>query len=432
VVYAVSNPERRNIYNHFVWQASAWLEGEAGIRHPVRPDDGLGASNFYFNDVLPIVGPDGQSTGRSLIPFPPLPAVVLLPFVALFGLTLNASLLGVVLGAIDVGIAYWVLGRLPIRPSVRLATTVFLGLGTVFWFAAQLGSTWYMAHLVAVGLTLLAIALALDGDPDAAEEHSLPRGPSPLRWSLDGRQVLAGLLLGLAATSRLSVIAGLPFLFLVGGGGSWQRRGASATLGAAIPLVGLAMYNLVTTGHLFHPAYEYLYRVEIGFYPLLFPFLDYHADWALEDPRYIPQNLALMLLALPEILPHCPDPNAVRSVFSETCPLIRPRADGMSLLLVSPAWLLAIPALRGWGRSRLVTGAALAVLLIAIVNLMHFSQGWVQFGYRFSNDFAPFALLLVALGIERIGGVKPLVIGLIVISMLVNFWGVVWDRILGW
>jgi hypothetical protein len=230
----------------------------------------------------------------------------------------------------------------------------------------------------------------------------------------------------------LSVIAGLPFLFLVGGGGSWSRRGASATLGAAIPLLGLAAYNVVTTGHLFHPAYEYLYRVEIDFYPGLFPFLDYHADWALEDPRYIPQNLALMLLALPEILPHCPDPDAVRSFFSETCPFLRPRADGMSLLLVSPAWLLALPALRAWGRSRIVTGAALAVLLIAVVNLMHFSQGWVQFGYRFSNDFAPFGLLLVALGIERLGGVRPVVIGLIVVSMLVNFWGIVWDRILGW
>ena len=33
---------------------------------------------------------------------------------------------------------------------------------------------------------------------------------------------------------------------------------------------------------------------------------------------------------------------------------------------------------------------------------MHFSQGWVQFGYRFSNDFVPFALLLVALGFERL------------------------------
>ena len=32
---------------------------------------------------------------------------------------------------------------------------------------------------------------------------------------------------------------------------------------------------------------------------------------------------------------------------------------------------------------------------------MHFSQGWVQFGYRFSNDFAPFAVILVALAVER-------------------------------
>ena len=42
----------------------------------------------------------------------------------------------------------------------------------------------------------------------------------------------------------------------------------------------------------------------------------------------------------------------------------------------------------------------LAVVAIAVVNLMHFSQGWVQFGYRFSNDFVPFALLLVALGLQ--------------------------------
>ena len=139
-----------------------------------------------------------------------------------------------------------------------------------------------------------------------------------------------------------------------------------------------------------------------------------------------------MLFSLPEILPACPDPAAVRSFFSETCPWFRPRGDGLSLLLVSPAWLLALPTLRSWGKGRLVSGAALAILGIVLVNLMHFSQGWVQFGYRFSNDFAPFALLLVALGIERIGGVRPIVVVLIGWSIAANLWGVVWDRILGW
>ncbi len=230
----------------------------------------------------------------------------------------------------------------------------------------------------------------------------------------------------------MPVVLGLPFFVLVGGGDNWVRRGASAALGAAIPVVGLVLYNLITTGHLFHPAYEYLYQVETGFYPLLFPYLEYHPEWSIEDPRYIPQNLRLMLVGLPEILPACDGPGTARALFDAACPFVRPRADGMSLLLTTPALLLAIPAVRGWGRGRLVTGAILAIVLIALLNLMHFSQGWVQFGYRFSNDFVPFALILVALGMERLGGARRWVVLLLVVSILVNLWGVAWSRVLGW
>jgi len=107
----------------------------------------------------------------------------------------------------------------------------------------------------------------------------------------------------------------------------------------------------------------------------------------------------------------------------------------MSILLTSPAYLLALPVLLfGW-RQRLVAGSALAVLAIALVDLMHFSQGWVQFGYRFSNDFVPWAVLLVALGAEAVarrGYGALLVGGLVVASILVNAWGVVWGNLLGW
>jgi hypothetical protein len=57
---------------------------------------------------------------------------------------------------------------------------------------------------------------------------------------------------------------------------------------------------------------------------------------------------------------------------------------------------------------------------------MHFSQGWVQFGYRFSNDFAPFLLLLVAVGMERLGGVRPSPSSL-GLSIAVNLWAS-WDH----
>jgi hypothetical protein len=454
-IYLVSNPVRTNFYDHFVWQASAWLEGHTAIRYPVYPGDGLARYDFYFQDVLPVPTSDGVA--RAMIPFPPLPAVVLLPFVALFGLATNAQLIASILGALVVGIAFWVIGRLPVRPSVRLATTVLFGLGTVFWYAAELGSTWFLAHVVAVGLVFLSIAVALDGDRDAAEgslgvdgtgalvdrAEPIPKpgarpaglvggtaGAGLAAWRPDRRQVLAGLLLGLAATSRLTVAFGLPFLVLVGGGGTWRRRAASAVMGMAVPLLALAAYDLVSTGQIFDPVYAHLYRIEISFYPPLFPYLHYHADWAIEDPRYILQNLQLMLLGSPVLGAPCPD--SVPPVpISQLC-LVQPRADGMSLILTSPALLLALPALPALRRSRLVAGATLAVIAIAIADLMHFSQGWVQFGYRFSNDFIPFLLLLVALGMERIGGVRRLVVVLVSLSVAVNLWGVVWGHLLGW
>jgi hypothetical protein len=80
---------------------------------------------------------------------------------------------------------------------------------------------------------------------------------------------------------------------------------------------------------------------------------------------------------------------------------------------------------------RATAGATFAVLAIATVNLMHFSQGWVQFGYRFSNDFIPFALILVALGASRLGRLWPVFL-LVGLSILVNAWGTIWGVSLGW
>jgi hypothetical protein len=111
----------------------------------------------------------------------------------------------------------------------------------------------------------------------------------------------------------------------------------------------------------------------------------------------------------------------------------------MSILLTSPAFLLAIPAWADRRRRRIVVAATTAVVLVSLVNLMHFSQGWVQFGYRFSNDVVPFALVLTAIGLARLVDrpdrppwAMPLAMGLIVLSIAVNLWGVVWGRVLGW
>jgi hypothetical protein len=431
-------PGYDRFYNHFVLQAQAFLSGHAEIPTP------------QFQDVLPLVGSDGQLTGYGLLPFPPLPAIVLMPFVALWGLATNERAVSVVLGALAVGLAWWMLGFLRISRGIRLATTAFFGFGTVFWYAAQLGDTWFFAHVVAVTCLLLAVGVALGADPGADDEVEAGPGFAWLAASieggirnpasvLDGRQILAGFLFGLACTARLTIVFGAPFFMLVGGGGTWLRRSVSAGIGAAIPVGLLLAYNLATTGHLMHPGYDYLYHLEAAGYPGL----HYNPDWSIEDARYLPQNVAIMFGSLPALFPThvpsslgggaalCADPGAVRGLFDLACPIAMPRDVGMSVILTSPAYLLVIPAFTS-GRSRLVAGAFLATVAIAIVNLMHFSQGWVQFGYRFSNDFVVFALVLVATGMSRRGKLGWLGLGLVVLSIAVNLWGVAWGNLQGW
>ena len=564
LAYLASHPERNGLYQHFILQAQSWMNGQTAIPNP------------GYQDVMPVLDASGNPTDMAIIPFPPLPAVILLPFVAIWHLSTNEQLLAAVFGAIDVGIAYWMLGYLPIRSGVRTATALFLGLGTVLWYASAIGTTWFWAHVVAVGFLLLAIGFALSADGEAAEPKPAgearnafridwPAGRlgaivaaligvevallaalfllagksapvpavlgvgillgagavalvllvtgrlgdlSPFAVYLGGggalvaavllfghlnamnlllalvllaivavmlvasaapeafagsvatfraamgtpeaRQVAAGIFFGLAVNARLTILFGALFFVFVGGGKSWLRRGLLAGSGMAIPLLGLLVYTYVATGHLFNPAYEFQYQKEVVGYGSI---LGYHNGWSIEDLRYVPQNLKIMLFQMPYVMPHvnpttyniypipdgtllCQGVNAHRALFDPTCPYMKPDARGTSILVTSPPYLLAPLAFltaRLRRLDRATVAATISVLAIAFVNLLHFSQGWVQFGYRFSNDFAPFALILVALGADRLGRRWWWVfVPLLVFAIAINWWGASWGAALGW
>jgi hypothetical protein len=443
VVYALSNPVHFNQYTHFVWQADAFLHGRVWIPFPQAATDTTPA-NDYFQDIYPLFE-NGEFTGRVLLPFPPLPALVLLPFVAAWGLTVDQESIAIGIAGIGVLAAWWMLGGLRIGLGVRVVTTLVFATGTVWWWAAAVGSTWYLAHLVASVFALLAVGVALRRDPaaaaDAAVEEPVPERPW---WSPDRGQVLAGLLLGVAATARLPLVFAAPFLMLVGGGGSTVRRTLSAGLGAVLPVAALLAYTWLTTGSVLHPGYDYQYQLEANGYPTL----GYHPDWSVEDIRYVPQNLAIMLAALPELLPNikpdtlgvypvtalCVAPATTRGLFDPDCPVAIPVDIGTSILLSAPALLLSLFAIARRPTARLTLGAVVTVLVIVLFNLAHFSQGWVQWGYRFSMDFIPFLLPLVALGAARAGDGRPraTAIVLLVAGAAINLWGVVWGQLLGW
>ena len=469
-VYWLSNPVHDNVYAHFVWQADAFLHGRPWFQYPIQDSVNTvtGAQfygypdNWYYQDVYPLRDAAGNDLGHVLLPFPPLPAIVLMPFVAVFGLFTDQEAIAIVLGALGVATTWWMLGGLGPRLSVRIVVTLIFATGTAWWWAAAAGTTWYLAHLVALNLAMLAVGVTLRHDPRASAETALQEEdrhadedasagvpPSYVRglwasaWPLDRSQTLAGLLLGLSVTARLPLVFAAPWFIFVGGGSSRLRRTISTGAGAVLPVAALLLYTYATTGSLIHPGYEYQYQLEANGYPTL----GYHPEWSVEDVRYIPQNLGIMFGSLPVLLPDvkpntlgfgdpvdmCVAPNDQRGVFDPNCPLAVPTDVGTSILLSAPGLLLALLAFRRPRLARLKVGAALAVTIIALFNLAHFSQGWVQWGYRFSLDFMPFLLPLVAIGAARSDGrLRTLAVALLVAGAAVNLWGVTWGQILGW
>lgn len=366
-IYLLSNPAPLQWYKHYVYQAQAFLEGRADLQ-------GLPQS---YHDVV-------AYQGRVYLASPPMPAVVLLPAVALWGVDTDQVRISMLIGAINVALVWVLLGRMGARGAARWLLTALFGLGTVHWEVATHGTTWFFAQVVAVLFLLLSLI----------EFFGRRRAP------------LMGLLLGLSVLGRLTVLPGAIFfaaaLFREK---NFLQRLFGFVVGLGLPLGFLGYFNFVRfgspleTGYLMH-SYSSFFAPDIERYGFF-------------NPYYIAKHLYTLLLRPPEYIGHFP--------------YLRPSAEGMSLLLTTPAVVYALRA-RPWQGVNL--WAALAAVVILVPTMFWFSTGWVQFGYRYSLDFLPFLLILVASGMgNRLDRTK---VALVALSVAVNLWGVAWSRALGW
>lgn len=161
---------RATPYNNYVLLAQALLHGRVAIDWPGPYIDAL------------------QYGGRYYVIEAPLPAVLLLPFVALFGGAANQTLLAMILAAVALGAA-WELGeRFGLSATANAWICAFLLAGTDLLWCAMLGDVWFIAHVSAVCFTMLALV----------ELAGKRRG-----W-------LVALFAACAIESRFSMIAALP------------------------------------------------------------------------------------------------------------------------------------------------------------------------------------------------------------------------------
>jgi hypothetical protein len=366
---------RHSLAPHFLYLAESLLHGRLDLIHVPDPP----------YDLTPLAG-------RWYVSFPPLPALLMLPLVALRGLAVSDIACSVVLGAVDVALFCVLLSR-PLAacgPRERVWFALLLALGTPLWYCAALGSVWYTAHVAAVACLILYAREALGRN----------------------RPLLTGLWLGLGFLARAPLLLAFPLSLALGLAGPqqpWREKVGPAVrfllllaAGMAPALLGQAAYNWAR----FHSPFEFGYRWMNSPGALLAR----QATWGQFSLHFFPENLYTML---------------VRPPLVSLAPLrVTPDPWGMGLLLTCPALLLALPALKGVWRDRLRLGLWLSVAAVQLPSLLYFNTGSYQFGYRFALDWLPLGLLLVSLGVG--GRLRWWGKLLIVVAVLMHLWGVLW------
>lgn len=338
LVIALISDLRPTPYNNYVLLAQALLAGHVWIDWPGPYIDALA-----YN-------------GQHYVIEAPLPALLLIPFVALFGAHANQTLLGAILAAVGVGAA-WELGERFAVPRGNIAwICAFLLAGTDLLWCAVFGDVWFLAHVSACCFTLLALV----------ELAGRRRGWLVALWAV------------CAVESRFSMIAALPvyayLLWAPRDGDDRTRVLRTFASFAGVAIVAAAVwcaYNVARWGTWSDIGYTAWYHQDEVGMPTGSPF----------RLMYLPMQAWSFFVQWPTRLP--------------TFPWLRPEFSGVALTWTSPALLLAFFARtpRYW-----VVALWTAAVLVAVPNFLYYVDGFAQFGMRHALDFEPFvvALMLIA------------------------------------
>lgn len=376
VYYATSAPS--NPFDQDVRLADALLHGRLYIDNP---PDFLELARYDSNGVAC----KGAEVGcHGYVIEPPLPAVILVPFVAIFGAVFNQVLLSMALGAAAMGLFWVATRRMGWDLRLSAAMTVLLALGTNFWWAVGDGSVWQFAHICSVFFMMAALVEATGRK----------------------RPLVVGLLLGLSGLSRLPTFLAFPFflyLVLKDRGDRWTWRevvvdrqvisrvllfgGGLAAMAVVVLLYNYARFGTVVDLGYAHPQYSGGIFAQGRF-----------------DISYVPRHIQAMFSLGP-------------TLDQVQVPFFKPSTSGMALIMVTPAFLYAF----GARVKRLEVAAALAMGLVMIPHLLYAATGFAQFGYRFSLDYLPMLAVLTASGMGHHIGIRKWLI--VALSVLIAMWG---------
>jgi hypothetical protein len=351
-------------FNHFSLLAEAWLHG--------RLDLAGGPPAYAQNNDFAAYG------SKWFVAFPPFPALLLVPFVWWGKTAENVRDGQVFVWLAGLGPAVLFLGLEKLRrmgvsdrgEQQNITLSLLFAFGTVYFFTAIQGSVWFAAHVVGVAIAALYLLFALDAE----------------------RPALAGLMLGLGFMTRTPLLFAAPlFVFEAlrtnlqaepasssGQGTLWRRLDKARVVRACVIfLIPLALCVAVA---LLHNRARFGRPLDFGYQYLTVAWQARMKRWGLFDYHFLARNLGIVLSGLPWVDRGSPTPLQVNE-------------HGLALWLTTPWFLWLV-----WPKKTGPVAVALylTAAAVALPGLFYQNTGWMQFGYRFSNDFAIFLVALLA------------------------------------
>jgi hypothetical protein len=373
--------------NHFALLAESWMHGRLDLGHPPP-------AYTQNNDFA-------EFKGKWFISFPPFPALILLPwlFVAKTAENLRDGQVWLWMAGVGPAVLFLVLEKLRrMEESERtelqnLAFAFIFAFGTVYFFTAEQGTVWFAAHVVAVTLAATYLLFSLGAE----------------------RPIVAGAALGLAFLTRPDVLLAAPIYALE----AWRvsRSGepnepkktdwgalAKKLAFFALPIIVVLLLTMWHNrarfgGGLLQFGHEHLtvgWRARID-------------KWGLFSYHYLARNLGIFTSSLPFML--------------KQKPWFQINTHGLALWFTTPLYLCLL-----WPRrtTTLFRTLVIGTVPIIVMLLLYQNSGWLQFGYRFSNDYAVFLFAMLAIAGPRFG---PAFYALVAWGIAVNTFGAVtFDR----
>ena len=365
IVYFLTSAGRTP-YDYFTRLSDSFLQGKIYITQ--NPP--------WLSELIP------ASPGKFYVVYPPMPAILSMPFRFVLGENFQQQYLAQLMGAGIVVLTMLIAWSIKRDKKLVIWSGLLAGFGNIIWFLSSVGSSWYLSQISAAFFLTAAILECLNKK----------------------RPLVVGLVFGAAFLSRIEVSLSFPVFLYFLWGREWFKNYLKLILGFLPFAFFNFAYNFMRFGVIWDKAY------------ILIPGL-------LQEPWY--QNGVLNIKNIPN---HLKVMFASFPLISSLPPFIKPSWAGLSIWITTPAFIYA---LRTRIKENVVKFSWLSIFLISIFIFSHGTTGFTQFGYRFAVDFYPILLFLTIKEVARIG-LKWHHWLLLFISVLVNTWGVIWINMFGW